>query len=614
MTLPQIFVIVVMVIPLTLIATNRLREDVGALLIAVTLGIAQALGIGVLGAVNTPGDADKAISGFSQPVVITLLSLFIITRCLDKTGVTRWIAKRVLALGGQSERRLIFLFTTATALLSLFMNNLAAGALLLPSAMDVARRTGIKPSKLLIPVAYGSLLGGSATYFTTANIIASDLLTTANPPQSPLHILDFTPAGGLMAIVGIAFVALVGRRYLPDREPSPEQLVVRKTGSQLEDDYQLGERVWEVRIKPGSPQIGQTLEQTGIGERLGLSVPALWHGRQAIFNPAPEQRVQAGDILVVIGREERVSQLADQGFQIGREAQNEHISQRGVWLVEVLLTPHSLAEGKTLKELQFRDRYGFTAVALRRGDRSFRTDVADLKLTWGDTLLMVGDPAKVKRLQNSGEFVVLESDVSDQPIQIRAAIFSVLVVLAVIVAAILGFPVHLAALAGAVVVVLSGLLTMEEVYRTMEWRAIFLISGTYALSLALTNTGLASIIGAGMVNLVAPLGALGLAAGAYWLTGFLTQLMGGQVTMLVTGPIVISAAISAHVSPQAIAVVSAIGCSATFFTPIAHPVNIMMIGPANYKFSDFFHMGWRLSLVCFAVLMVGMVLFWHLGT
>jgi di/tricarboxylate transporter len=613
MTVVQVFVVVVLVVPLLLIGTNRLREDVGALLIAVVLGVAQALGLPVLGAANTPSDGVKAISGFGQPVVITLLCLFIVTRCLDKTGVTRWIARQVLALGGQSENRLIFLFTTATALLSLFMNNLAAGALLLPSAMDVARRTGIKPSKLLIPVAYGSLLGGSATYFTSANIIASDLLTTANPRQSPLHILDFTPTGGLMAIVAIVFIAFFGKRFLPDREPSPEQLVVRRTGSQLEDDYQLGERLWEVQVLTGSPLVGKSLGETGIRGQLGLSVPAIWHGRQAIFNPLPEQVIQVRDILLIIGREERVSQLGQRGCRIGRETQNNHISQRGVWLAEVLLTPHSQAEGKTLKELDFREKYGFTAVALRRGERSYRTDVADLKLTWGDTLLVVGDPGKLKRLRNSADFIVLESDLSDQPLQLRGAIFSSGVVLAAVLASIAGFPVYLSTLAAALVIILSGLLTMEEIYRSMEWRAIFLIAGMYSVSIAMTNTGLATLIGQGMVGLVAPLGGLGLAAGAYWLTAFLTQLMGGQVTTLVTGPVVISAAISAHVSPQAIAVMAAIGCSASFFTPIAHPVNILMIGPANYRFSDFFHLGWRLTLVCFAMLMVGMALFWRLG-
>src|SRR5579859_5289381 len=289
MTFSQIFVIVIVLVPLLLVAMERLRVDVAALLIAATLGIAQLLGAGVLGPPDTPAAASKAMSGLSQSVVITLISLFIMTRCLDKTGVTRWIARRVVAISGQSETRLIVVFTATTALLSLFMNNLAAGALLLPSAMDVSRRTGIKPSKLLIPVAYGSLLGGVATYFTTANIIMSDLLTAANPPQAPLHVLDFTPTGGLIALAGIAFLALVGKRLLPDRAPKPEQMMARRTGAELEEAYQLGERLWEARIPTQSSLVGKTLAEAGIGGRLGLAIVAIWRGQQAIFAPAPTQ-------------------------------------------------------------------------------------------------------------------------------------------------------------------------------------------------------------------------------------------------------------------------------------------------------------------------------------
>ncbi|MEO8391648.1 MAG: SLC13 family permease [Chloroflexota bacterium] len=612
MTFAQIFVLIVVFIPIVLVITNRLRIDVAALLSALALGIAQFLGLGVLGNPNTPDDAAKAISGFSQPVVITLLALFIVTRCLDRTGVTRWIARRILAFGGHSEMRLIFLFTAATAILSLFMNNLAAGALLLPSAMDVARRTGIRPSKLLIPVAYGSLLGGSATYFTTANIIASDLLTTAQPPQAPLHILDFTPTGGLIALAGIAFVTWLGPRLLPNRIPKPEQVMARRTGSELEEVYQLDERLWEVRVPTGAKAVGKTLAQLQLGQRLGLAIAAIWHGRQAIFAPAPDQIIASGDILLTVGREERVSQLTSEGFKVGRDNTNGHVSARGVRFVEVALTPHSNAEGSTLRELEFRKRYGFTAVALLRDDRSYRTDVADIKLQTGDALLAVGAPHRLKSLQADPNFVVLEPDVSDQPVDVNHAVLSVGIVLAAIVASILGAPVFLAMLAAALLVFILGLLPVEDAYRTMEWQAIFLIAGMYSVSIAMVNTGLAAIIGQQVITLVTPFGPLGLAAGAYLLTAALTQVMGGQVTTLVTGPIVISAAIHLGVSPQAIAVAAAIGCSASFITPIAHPVNILMIGPGNYTFSDFFRLGWGLTIVCFVMLMIGMALFWHL--
>uniref|UniRef100_A0A7C4KH19 Citrate transporter-like domain-containing protein n=1 Tax=Anaerolinea thermolimosa TaxID=229919 RepID=A0A7C4KH19_9CHLR len=186
------------------------------------------------------------------------------------------------------------------------------------------------------------------------------------------------------------------------------------------------------------------------------------------------------------------------------------------------------------------------------------------------------------------------------------------VTLAAIVASILGVPVYLAMLIGALLVILAGVISMEEAARAVEWKAIFLIAGMYAVSLAMVQTGLADASGKLMVHLASPFGALGLAAGAYLLSALLTQVMGGQVTALVSGPVVISAAIRLGVSPQAVAVAAAIACSASFLTPLAHPVNILMIGPANYRFSDFFKVGWPLTLISFIMLLAGMKLFWGL--
>ena len=612
MTLSQAFLIVVVAVPLALVSLDRLRADVAALLMAVTLGTAQYLGMGVLGPANTPDAAIKAISGLGQPAVLTLLSLFIITRGLDKSGLTRWIARYLLKVGGRSEQRLIALFATTTAILSLFMNNLAAGALILPSAMEVARRTGIKPSKLLIPVAYGSLLGGAATYFTTANIIVSNLLTLTNPHQPPLSILAFTPTGGLIAITGIVFLTFFGQRWLPDRAPPPEQLLARPTSNDLEAFYRLDERLWEARVLPESPFANKPLSESRIGERLGLTVAGIWHGHQMILSPKPDCIIRPDDILLIVGREDRVNVLAESGLKIGRKNSNGHISERGMSFIEVLPSPHSQALGHTLRELEFRTSYHLTALALFRGERAYRTDVGDFPLKLGDSLLLVGPRRQLKYLRNNPDFIVLEPDLSDQPVQRPQAALTIGVLAAAIIASILGLPVYLAMLAGAILLILAQVLDMEEAYRAVQWQAIMLIAGMYSVSLAMINTGLAQMMGKYMLALVAPLGPLGLASGAYLLTSLLTQVMGGQVAALVTGPITISAALSLHVNPQAVAVATGIGCSASFLTPLAHPVNILMIAPANYQFSDFFHIGWRMTIVSFLTLLVGLVLFWKL--
>jgi di/tricarboxylate transporter len=606
MTAEQILLLVATIVPLAFVMADRLRLDVAALAIAATLGSAQLAGWSIFGPPHSPKDAVKAISGFGQPVVLTLFSLFVITSAIERSGGARWLAAHIVAWGGNSERRLVVLFAGASAVLSIFMNNLAAAALVLPSAMDASRRTGVKTSKLLIPVAYGSLLGGVATYFTTANIIVSDLLTSANPPQRALHILDFTPTGGLIAFAGILFLAIFGPRLLPDRDPNPEQNLVRRSGSELATHYGLAERLWELRVLPGSVLSGRSLAASGIRE-LGIATAAIWRGEVSIFAPAATEVLEAGDLLLAVGREERIRQVA--GVEVGRNHNAEDL--KGVMLVETMVAPQSRLEGQTLRELEFRKNFGFTAVALLRQDRSYRTDVATFKLHAGDSLLLVGSPDRLPLLRKVNRLIVFEPDPSELPIQRGTALASFGILGAVVVASILGVPVFLAALLGAVALFLSGLFSAEEAYASMPWQALVLVAGMYAVSLAIVRTGLAALISNSIVGFVEPYGALGLVAGAYLLTALLTQVIGGQVSALVTGPITIAAAIRLHQNPQLIAVATAIGCSAAFLTPIAHPVNLLVIGPGNYRFKDFVRIGLPLTIISFIALLGGALLFWR---
>jgi di/tricarboxylate transporter len=604
--------LVIVCIPVGLVIANKLRMDMAALLIAATLAIFQLAGFGILASAHSPKDAIKAFSGFSQPVVITLLSLFIITRGLDRSGITRWLARSLIRLGGNRESRLIALLVATSAFLSLFMNNLAAGALLLPGAMEVARQTNIKPSKFLIPIAYGSLLGGSATYFTTANIIVSDLLGIADPPQPSLGILDFTPTGGLIAIAGILFMWLLGKRLLPEREPSSVKLLASLTGSELEDIYQLGDRLWEARVIPDSVVDGKSLADSGIGHKWGVTIAAIRREKEDFVLPQPDQKIYQQDVLLLVGRKERIEKLQELGLDIQPGNGGNHLSPHGVTFVEVILAPHSRVEGQTLKDVGFRQRYGLTVVALKRLNRSYRTDVGDIQLSLGDSLLVIGTSQQIRTIKQSADFIIIEPNPSDQPVYIRQAVLSIGITLGAIAASIAGFPVYMSMLMGALLTVLLGILTMEDAYQAIEWQAIFLIAGMYAVSLAVIQIGLADYLGRSILALVMPLGPIGLAAGAYLLSALLTQFLGGQVTAFVTGPVTITAAIHMGINPQAVAVATAIGCSASFLLPMAHPVNIIMIGPANYKFGDFFRAGWLLSILSFLMLLVGLSVFWHL--
>jgi len=380
----------------------------------------------------------------------------------------------------------------------------------------------------------------------------------------------------------------------------------------LEEFFSLAERLWEGRVLPSADLVGKTLAQSEIGRQWGVTVAAIYRAHDDILLPQPQQVIRENDVLVLVGREEKIKDLAELGLDVHPESSESHLTSRGVTFAEIILSPHSKALGQTLKDLDFRRHYGLSVVAVHRLERSYRTDVGNLNLEVGDALLVVGTTAQLERLRRSGDFIVLKPNWSDLPVNKKEAAISVVIVLAGIVAAIAGAPVYLAMLTAAVLALLLKMLTVEEAYRSVEWQVVFLIAGMYVVSEAMVETHLADLLGSALLPAIRPFGGLGLAAGAYLLTAVLTQFMGGQVTALVTGPITISAAIQMGVSPQAIAVATAIGCSASFFTPLAHPVNILMIAPGNYTFGDFFRSGWILTIISFVMLLVGMVLFWRL--
>jgi len=612
MTLSQYIILAVLSFPLLAVIIGRMRMDVAALTITALLALLQYAGFSVFGPAGQPDLALHALSGFSKDAVVILVSIFILTAALEKSGFALWISRQILKIGGSSVNRLIFLFSGTAALLSLFMNDVAAGALLIPSVIDVCRRTGINPGKLLIPVSYGSLLGGMATYFATANILASSLLQSASPPQEPLNVLSFLPTGGLIAISGILFMTFFGDRFLPEREQADVVRGRRPTGSELERLYDLCKRTWRVTVQKQSPFCGRTLREIGLGENYGLVLAAIRNGKHSLLFPDPDLQVKPGNQLLVIGREERVQEFAGQGVRIQPDQQEDTLSKRGLVIFELLVMPRSDAVGKTLKDLNFRKRYGWSVLALQRGSRNYRTDVGSQRLAVGDSLLVVGESARRDVLQSSRDFILLEPSLSDQPLKLKETVSSLGLLLAAVIAAVLGVPVYIAVLVAALLAIFSGTISMQEAYQAIEWQVIFVVGGMYSFSLALVESGLAASAGSLMAHLAESFGPLGLAGGGFLVASILSQIMGGQFEMMVTGPIAISAAIQYGVNPQAVAVAVAIGCSNSFLTPMAHPVNLLMMAPGGYKFSDFLRIGWRFFLLTFVMLLVGMVLFWGL--
>jgi len=603
-------VLVVLAIPLALIFAGRWKVDVGGLFMIVMLGIAQFLGLGVLGTADSPNQALLSISGLGEPLVLILIGLFILTQALSRNGVMLWLGSVLAAAAQRSVGRLIFLFTFSAAVLSLLMNNVAVGSLLLPSAIQASRKNHVRPSRLLIPIAFGTALGGMATYFTTANIVLSQLLTIAEPPQQGLTVLSFVPIGGLIALAGIAYLTFFGYRLVPARRPGPEQMLARRASDELEGLYEVGDRLWEARIEETSPLVGRTMQTASVGQQLGIAVVALRRGYQAYFVPSAEEAIRAGDVFLVVGREERIAQLA--AMKVSTVPERHTITNFGLTLVEFILAPHSVYAGKTIKELDFRRRHGFTVLAIHRGGRSYRTDVGTMALQRGDALLIAGPANRVRDLYLDPELIVFEADPASRRVPRRRAVASIVIFLSAVLLSVAGLPIYLSVLTAALVAVVTGFVSLRDAYRSIEWEIIIFVAGMHAVSAAMVNTGLASFIGDGAIRILGNPAPLGLAALAFIVAAALTQFMGSQSTAFIIGPVTISAAIALGVNTQAIAVATAIGCSAAFLTPIAHPVNLIMMGPGNHRFGDFFKVGGGLMILTFLTLLLGLVLFWRL--
>lgn len=591
MSMQEWAVVGITALTLVMILSNRVPSDLAALLTLLALAFSGLI---------TP---EQSISGFSSAVVMTLIGLFMLTESLETTGVVRRIANRLNRMAAGSQVRLIVLFMVTAIALSLVMNNVAVGAVLLPAAVRVGQIARVPLSKLLMPLSFGVMLGGMATYFTTGNIVVSGLLEANG--YDGLSMADFLLTGGFVALMGFLYMVLIGRRLLPIRVGMAQRI----HSADLPETYQLDERVWEIHLLPDSPLANVPLSKSGIGEKFGLTVLAITHGKRVTYYPAPQVILRPNDYLLVLGRKERADQLTKLGAQYRQSSTLPAIDQEAE-IVEVIIPPRSSAIGKTLTEIKLRTQYGLTAVAMWHNGRSYRTDVGKIAVKEGDALLVVGEDSQVRRLANSRDFLV--PSVSPNGAMRPDKMGRVLLILAVVLAlsVIELFPLPLLMLAGAAAVVVSGALTMNEAYEAVEWRVIFLIAGMLPLSIALRETGLAERLGQWVVTFGSDGGHIPLMIALFLVSMLITQVIGSQVTALIFGPIAVSASAQIGVDPRAMAMLVAIACSTSFLTPVSHPVNVLMMGPAGYTASDFFRVGFGLTLVTLAATIAAMLLFW----
>jgi di/tricarboxylate transporter len=781
---PEIaFVLGILVVSLILFISEVIRMDLVALL--------------VLGALAVRGlvDADQAFAGFSNTAVITVWAMFILSEGLTRTGIADIIGRQVMRIGGRREVTMIFVIMVTGAVLSAFMNNIGVAALMLPVVVEVARRTRIPASRLLMPLAYSTLLGGLMTLIgTPPNLLISESL--AQGGYAPFKLFDFTPLGASVMIVGVLFVALFGRFLLPKRrsergrhvsqrslraryklhehtfmlrvprdsvlvgktltesrigtstdliilalvregrsETLPSRQTVLRGGDgvlvqgrldqfrelrrwsdlviereapvlksmvaakiayaevtiadtsslvaelvrhaafrtrfnvavvglrrgdryrltnltyvplkkgeqvlvqgeveaieqlekfsdfaavetlepeRLDEKYHTNERLFVVRLPKGSDLVGATLSKSRLADVFDFRVVAIFREGTLHVMPRGDEELDGGDLLLIEGQLadlEVLRGLQELVIETSVPANLGAFESERLTLMDATLDPRSRLAGRTVGELNFRERYGIELAGIWREGQTFGTELAEERLQVGDALLMLGPRDRLQLLASDSDFLIL-TPLGQEPPDTRRAPLAAAIMLSVVLAVMFGYaPISVAAVVGGSIMVLTGCLNMEQAYRAIDWRAIFLIAGMLPLGTAMQDTGAAAYLANQVMALLGDAGPWPVIMGLYVLTAMATMIIPTAALVVLMSPIVLSAMADMGLQPETAMMAVAMAASASFTSPISHPANILVMGPGGYRFVDYLKVGVPLTIVVFIAVMVLLPILWPL--
>lgn len=784
MTFEIVLVLAILVVSLVLFITEKLPMDVVALMVLSCLALT--------GLVTT----EEALAGFSNTAVVTVWAMFILSDGLTRTGIADLLGRQILKMAGSGETRIVAVIMLSSGGLSAFMNNIGVAALMLPVVMDIAAKTGHAPSRLLMPLAYGSLLGGLTTLIgTPPNLLVSNSLTAVN--LEAFSLFDFFPVGfGVMA-VGTCFVALFGRKLLPEnnvgsnkekrksgslqeqydlaehtriiRIPhgspldgktlsecrigsvlelsvvavmrgdkvnacpgagvhlysgdhllvqgqlarfrevkewrrlfahtadadltqlytknvgmmellvSPEDRSLGKTlleinfqklhgvkvlairresemrrtllSSQVlraydrllvhgslenleklrRDDafletqdvpieelyslYHLQERMFQVTVPGGSPLIGETLKASRLGDAFGYSIHGVTRGGKIISIPGPSFKMEQGDTLLIQGWREFMdilSGFSDLEIETDEDFNMSAMVTRKAGIAEVVLTPRSTLAGRTPRELNFHETYGLQLLAVWREGKIHRSDMRNAPFQFGDAYLFYGPWNALARLKSDHDFMLLTPGIG-RPLRTEKAPWAALIMAFVLFPVLMGWlSIAISAVVGCTLMILTGCLSMNQAYRAINWKAIFLIAGMLPLGLAMEKTGAASFLAEGVMGALGDYGPWPVIIGLYIVTALATTIIPTAALVVMMAPIVIKSCADLGVSPQTGMMAIAMAASASFTSPISHPANILVMGPGGYRFKDYLRLGIPLAIVVFITVFLILPFFWPL--
>ena len=617
MTPDMLLTLAILVIAIVLFVTEWVRLDV------VALGVMVALML--TGLVTTA----QGLAGFANPTVISIGALFIVGGAVFQTGLAAMLGDSILRLAGGSETRLLLVLMVSIAVMSAFISSTGVVALMLPAIVSLAASLKVNTSKLLIPLAYSALLGGALTLIgTPPNLLASETLRAAG--YAPFDFFSFTPLGVVLLAAGVLFMLTIGRRLLPDRKPE-QTFQKASTPGELFTLYRLPDNLFRLRVQDQSPLIGKKLGECGLRDQFGVNIISLRHatpsnGRplpltlplpllplqdhdEDLYHPTPETVFQADDLLLVQGSADAVSKAAGYwklAIIAAAPVVEDDVITNEVGIAEVLIRPRSTLIDRTLSEVRFGSTYRLTVLDIRRPGADGPLSLKDVRLKFGDMLLVQGEWKDIFALKRQRQdFIVMGER---EAIEIgaftrheRAPVALAILIAMVVVVALNILELAPAALLAGLGMVLTGCLKMDEAYDAIDWKSLVLIAGMLPMSTALVNVGLVDAVARGFTDTLGAYGPLAVLAGLFLLTVLFTQMLSNTATTVLIAPIALAAAQNLGVDAHAMVMGVAVAASMAFATPIASPVNTLVMTAGHYRFTDYTRVGLAMIVLTFAL-------------
>ncbi len=547
--------------------------------------------------------ADRAFAGFGSDTMMLLLGLLILTAALLRTGVVEMAGRAVLSRTGDNPNRLLVVIMLAAATLSAFISNTAATAFFVPLVVGLAQRARLSASKLLMPLAFASILASSVTLVSSStNIVVSGLITEYR--LRPIGMFELAPVGIPIAVTGLAYMLIIGHRLIPWR-PQVETLT---------EEFGLRPYLTELLLRPNSSLIGKTLAESDLGRDLDLTVLGVIRGEDRHLAPRADMRLAAGDVLLVEGPREAILKVKDTaGIDIRADVEysDPDLQTEDMRLVEAILLPRSPLIWRTLKGMRFREKYGLQVLAINRHNETLRRKISEVPLRMGDVLLVQGHRANMAALQENNTFHILGVIDTKRPNvnQARTVVVIFVGALAAATFNLLALPV--AVLLGALLVFLTRCITPEEAYREVEWKVLILIGSMLGLGVAIEQTGAARFLAAQIVRLAGGAHPAWLLTAFFALTVLLTQPMSNQAAAVVVLPVALQTALQLGLNPRTFAMMIAVAASCSYLTPL-EPACLMVYGPGRYRFVDFLKVGAPLTVLIYVLAISLVPLVWPL--